>query len=293
MEFVTDIFALPPLARAFWLALIAAPFCALLGCFITLRRLAFFSHAISHSALTGLALGFTLHVAESAGSPAMRLVLALFCLAVAAGMVALFEFTKLPTDTVMAFSFTGSVALGVVLISRLDDYRILEGALFGDILAARWADCLEVALLGLLVVGFLALFRRPLALLIVDESLARLEGVRIRRLNYLFVLLIGLVVAVLMRQFGALLLNGFLIIPAAGARALAGSLRGMLVISVALALTAVALGVGASYHADLPTGPSLVLAQVALLTLCLAIAAVRSQRPGGGGRPRPLPAATE
>ncbi len=271
MNFLTDLFALPPVARAFWLALIAAPFCALLGSFITLRKLAFFSHAISHSALTGLALGFTFHLADSAGSPAMRLTLVVFCLAIAAGMVALFEFTKLPTDTVMAFSFTGSVALGVVLISRLDNYRILEGALFGDILSARPGDIVEVAVLGAGVLAFLAWNYRALSLAIVSEPLARLEGINLRRLNYLFVLVIGVVVALLMRQFGALLLNGFLIIPAAAARPLAASLRTMLVLSTLIAMVSAVGGMLLSYHADLPTGPSLVLAQVGALAVCLAL----------------------
>lgn len=275
MSPLTDIFSLPPMARAFWVAALAAPFCALLGSVITLRRLAFFSHAISHSALTGLALGFALRLADSASSPAMTLVLTVFCLAVAAGMVALFEFTRLPADTVMAFTFTGSVALGVVLISRLDDYRLLEGALFGDILAARWSDLIEIGVVGVVVLVFLGVSRRPLALATVSESLARLEGVNLRRLNYLLVLVIGLVVAVLMRQFGALLLNGFLIIPAAAARSVAGSLRGMLITSVILAELAVIGGIAASYHADLPTGPTLVLAQVAVLAACLGLAALR------------------
>ncbi len=280
MEFFSAVFELPPLARAFWIALLAAPFCALLGAFITLRKLAFFSHAISHSALTGLALGFTFQLAASAGDPAMRVLLVAFCLAVAVGMVALFEFTSLPQDTVMAFSFTGSVALGVVLISRLDDYRVLEGALFGDILAARWPDLIEVGVLGAVVLAFLMCFRRGLTLSIVDESLARLEGINLRRLNYLLVLVIGLVVAVLMRQFGALLLNGFLIIPAAAGRSLGGSLRSMLIISVVVGLVAVVLGIYASYHADLPTGPTLVLAQVVILAVCLLVGGLQGRFAG-------------
>lgn len=271
MNYLTELFTLPPMARAFWIAVIAAPFCALLGSFITLRKLSFFSHAISHSAVTGLALGFTFHIAESSASPVMRFMLVAFCLAIAVGMVALFEFTKLPTDTVMAFSLTGSLALGVVLISRLDNYRILEGALFGDILAARTDDLVEVAALGLGVLAFLAWNYRALSLTIVSEPLARLDGINVRRLNYLFVLVIGVVVALLMRQFGALLLNGFLIIPAAAARRLAGSLRSMLALSVILSLLAAVAGIFASYYADLPTGPTLVLAQAAVLTICLAL----------------------
>jgi zinc transport system permease protein len=293
MDLISDLFALPPMARAFWISVLAAPACAVFGTYITLRRLAFFSHAISHSALTGLALGLTLHLAGSAESAAMQVVLIVFCLLVAAGMVALFEFTGLPSDTVMAFSFTGSVALGVVLISRLDNYRILEGALFGDILAAQWADLWVVAALAGIIAAFLAWNHRALSLAIVHESLARLDGVNLRRLNYLLVLVIGLTVAILMRQFGALLLNGLLIIPAAAARAISPSFRSMLVSSALLGLLSAIAGIFASYHADLPTGPTIVLAQVAVLALCLLAASIVRRNPRKSQPANPLPNGTK
>lgn len=81
-----------------------------------------------------------------------------------------------------------------------------------------------------------------------------------------------------MRQFGALLLNGFLIIPAAVARSLAGSLRSMLARSAFLGTGAAVAGIQVSYHADLPTGPAIVLAQVAILAACLLL------RPLAAGR---------
>lgn len=274
MSFFTDIFTLPPMHRAFWVAVLAAPFCALIGSFITLKRLAFFSHAVSHSAITGLALGFTFHLSQSAASPGMQVALAIFCMAIALLMAWLFENTTLPPDTIMAFSFTGSVALGVILISRIRDYQVLEGVLFGDILAARWTDLWTIGALGVAVAGFIAVFYRPLALSVVNETLARLEGYPVRRMNYLFIILISLVVAVLMRQLGALLVNGMLVIPAAAARSIAGSFRQMLWFSVVIGVVGAVAGIFSSYHMDMPTGPALVLAQVVLLAACLVAGGV-------------------
>src|SRR3989442_11354184 len=102
---------LPQMQRAFLIALIAGPVAGLLGAFITLRRMAFFSDAISHAAMTGVTLGFALRLAGDANSPAMQATLVVFCVAIALMMAWLFERTTLHTDTVIAFSYTGSVAL--------------------------------------------------------------------------------------------------------------------------------------------------------------------------------------
>lgn len=276
---------LPQMQRAFLIALIAGPVAGLLGAFITLRRMAFFSDAISHAAMTGVTLGFALHLAGDANDAAMQATLLVFCVVIALVMAWLFERTTLHTDTVIAFSYTGSVALGVVLISRLRGYRVLEGALFGDILAASGTDVWMIAGLGVVMVGFLFLNMRALTLSVVQENLAKLEGFNTRRLNYFFVVLIALVVALLLRQLGALLISGLIVVPAAAARIVAGTFRKMLLFSAVFGLLGAAAGVFSSYHLDTPTGPTIVLGDVAILSVCLAGGMMRRFR-------RPKPAAS-
>jgi zinc transport system permease protein len=265
MEFLD----LPQMQRAFIIALVAGPMAGLLGTFITLRRMSFFSDAISHGAMTGVALGLALNLARDVNSPAMQLTLVVFCSLIALLMAWLFERTALHADTVIAFSYTGSVALGVIVISRLRGYRVLEGALFGDILAASSSDVWLTVALAAVTLGFLALNLRALALSVVQENLARLEGVNVQRLNYLFVVLIAVVVALLLRQLGALLISGLIVVPAAASRIVAMNFRGMLVLSAAFGLLGAGLGVFASYHLDTPTGPTIVLTDVAILTCCM------------------------
>jgi zinc/manganese transport system permease protein/zinc transport system permease protein len=262
---------LPQMQRAFVIALIMGPVGGLLGSFVTLRRMSFFSDALSHGAMTGVVLGFALGIAREVGSPAMQGVLLVFCTGMALLMAFLLERTTLHTDTVIAFSFTGSVALGVVVLSRMHaGARVLESALFGDILASSPSDVWLVA--GLAVVALVFLFgnMRALTLSVVQENLARLQGFNMRRVNYLFVALIAMVVAVLLRQMGALLVSGLLVIPAASARLVARTFRGMLIFSSAFGLAGGAAGVVASYYCDTPTGPTIVLAHVAVLAACLA-----------------------
>jgi zinc transport system permease protein len=266
---------LPQMQRALLIALLIGPVAGLLGTFVTLRRLSFFSDAVSHASMTGVTLGFLLSLARDINSPAMQIVLVVFCVGIALLMAWLFESTTLHTDTVIAFSYSGSVALGVIFISKLRGRRVLEGALFGDILSASRVDLLVIAALVLLTLVFLVLNLRALTLSAVQENLARIEGFNTRRLNYGFVVLLALVVAILLRQLGALLISGLLVVPAAAARTIALDFRKMLVLSAVFGLTGAVSGVVASYYLNSPTGPTMVLADVLILSVCLGASRLR------------------
>jgi ABC-type Mn2+/Zn2+ transport system permease subunit len=259
----------PQLQRALWIALIAGPVLGLLGTIITLRGMAFFSDAISHSAMTGVGLGLMLRLANDVYGPSMQAVLVAFCCVIALIMAWLLERTSLRADTVIAFSYSGATALGVILISRLKGYQSLEGVLFGEILFASDWDVWLVIGLGLIVSIFLALNLRGLLLCTIEENLARLAGINVRRLNYSFVVLIALVVALLLQQLGALLIGGLIVIPAAASRMVARSFRQMLCLSAVFALLAGMVGILASAQYDLPTGPSIVLANTLFLFLAM------------------------
>jgi zinc transport system permease protein len=275
---------IPEMQRALFVAALAGPACALLGTFITLRGLAFFSDAIAHSALTALTIGFLFNIAADAHAPAMQVLLAAFCVLLACVMEWARERTGLRPDTVLALAFTGSIAWGFVLISRLRGYRVLETALFGDILACTWMDIALIAAVALLVLGVVGFNLRALALSTVNENLARLEGIPVRRLNYVFVVLVALVVALLLRQIGAMLISGLMVIPAAAARFVAPSFRAMLRLAVVFGFVGAMLGLFASYHLDTPTGPTIVLSDLALFGVAAAGAALigRRRRNRGG-----------
>ncbi len=271
MEWLLEFLELPQMRYAFYVALIAGPVGGLLGSFITLRGMAFFSDAISHGAMTGVTLGFALTLAQDLNDPMMQLIVSVFCVVMALLMAWLLERTTLQTDTVIAFTYTGSVALGMIMISRLRGSQGLEGALFGDILASSASDVWMMAGLAVVTCGFLFFNLRPLTLAVVQENLARVEGFNTRRLNYAFVVLVALVIALLLRQLGALLISGLIVVPAAAARVVAPNFRAMLVASALFGFVGAALGVFSSYHLDTPTGPTMVLTDVAILTLCLLV----------------------
>src|SRR5215813_14399265 len=152
----------PFMQRALLAALLLGPLCALLGVFVTARRLSFFSDTIAHAALTGVALGFWWGLADP------TLPLMFFSLLVAGAIFWLKENTELLTDTIMALLLSGSVAVGIIILSLLKGFRgELQRYLFGDILAIGWQEVGMAALLFLVVGTGLFAYLSELSLITV------------------------------------------------------------------------------------------------------------------------------
>jgi len=259
-------------------ALILGPACALLGVFVTLRGMAFFSDALAHSAITGVALGYLLQEWLHWNVDPMLFVL-LFSLVLATVMAYFFDRTKLRPDTIIAFSFTGSVALGYLIIScGLGKYRLIDGILFGSIYSNSLQDIFRQAVLALAIVGILFYNLKSYALGILQPDLARVQGIRLERLNYLFALLVAATVTVCLKMVGALLLSALIVIPPAAAKVMAGNFRSMLLLAPVLGLLAAVCGVLLSFKVNAPSGPVMVLVNVGFLLGSLVVAGLQRRR---------------
>lgn len=259
-------FTEPFMSRAFLATLFLAPLCALLGVFVTARRMAFFSDTVSHAALAGVALGFWL------GLPNPTVPLVGVSLLVAAAIYWLRENTELLTDTIMALLLAGSVAVGIIILSLLKSRPAdIQGYLFGDILAIGWPDVWLAA--GLCALLGTALFIRltDLSLITVQEELAHVCGVRVRRLNYFFVIALTLTVAITIRLLGIILVTSLLVIPPAAARSLSHNLRQHILLSLAFGLAGGVCGIALSYQLDVPCGPAIVLTCIAFFLVSLLL----------------------
>jgi len=276
---IFELLKIPSIQRAFWIAVLVGPVAGLLGVFITLRRMSIFSDSISHGAMAGLALGMFLKIIPDIDSPNLVPVLVVWCVITAIAVVRLMETTTLPADTILAFASTGSVALAAVLIQKLKGYQMLENALFGNILASSQTDLWLIVGLCLILVLFLLFNLRALTLSTVQESLARLEKIPIQRLNYIFVALVAVTVALLLRQLGGMLISGLIVIPAAASRSIARSFSQMLLLAAVFGFVGAVSGFWISCEIeDVPTAPSMVLCELAILAGCLGIAAVSGHR---------------
>ncbi len=252
-----DDFMIRALIAGFGVAIVAGP----LGSFVVWRRLAFFGGTLAHSALLGVALGLVLQFSITPGIIAVSLLIAVLLLA-AEGR------GKLSTDTLLGILSHTALAAGLVVFAFLEGVRVdLMAYLFGDILAVSRADVYWIFGAGALALGVLAAIWRPLLAITVHEELARVEGVPVQAIRFIFMALMALVIAVSLKIVGILLITSLLVIPAAAARGFSRNPEQMAVIAAGFGSLAVALGMSGSYFWDSPSGPSIVLAAALLFAV--------------------------
>ncbi|MBK1663808.1 zinc ABC transporter permease [Rhodospirillum rubrum] len=265
------------LVNALIAALIAGPVLGGLGTLVVTKRLAFFSEAVGHAALTGVAIGILL------GEPYTGPYASLFgyCLLFALLVAFLRNRTGLATETLIGVFLSVSLALGASLLLMLStrvNVHILENVLFGSVLTVDDRDLgvLLVVGLGVSAVG-LPLFNR-LMLGGFNPALAQVRGVRVVFLDYLFLMLVTVVTVASVKIIGAILVGALLVIPAAAARVAARSLRGFFLLSIVFATLSAVAGILIPVHFDLPipSGGAIILA-AGLLFLGASVARMLSR----------------
>lgn len=258
MPDVFELLFLPFGQRALLAGLAVALVSGVLGVFVVLRGMSFFSDAIAHASLLGIAVALLFAVQPFLGALAVAVI-------TAAAIALLRGRTRLSLDTLIGVFFSAAVALAVILIGFVKGLRAdLVSFLFGDILALSPLDVAVAWILSLVVLVVLFAFWRAIVLTTLHRDLAHVEGVPVVKTDLLFLLLTALVVAVAIKVAGVILVTALLIIPAATAQNLARTFLGMVAWSVATALLAVLLGLILSFAGNLPSGPTMVVTAAAL-----------------------------
>ncbi len=258
-----DIVLLPFFQRALLVGSILGALMAVLGVLVVLRKMSFFSDAIGHSALAGIALALFFQFNPFVGA-------LLFALLVAASISAVRAATNLAIDTLLGVFFASSVALGVIIVSLTPGYQAdLISFLFGNILTVTPADIISAITISIIVAAILIWAGKGFVAIALDPSLARAEGIPVARYELLFLLLLAAVIALSIKFVGVVLVTALLIIPAATAQNLSNSLARMFVLSVIISLAAVILGMLVSALLGAPSGPAIVLTGAVFFGLSL------------------------
>ncbi|MDH4029029.1 MAG: metal ABC transporter permease, partial [Nitrospirota bacterium] len=136
MNTISELLSYPFIQRALLASIMVGIICPFIGNFVVLRRMSFFSDAISHSAFAGIAVGALFGIDLSISSIAVALLIAVL-------IAFLSEKTTLSHDTVIGIAFSGVIAAGMLIMGMLKGYRVdLFTFLFGDILAITATDLL-------------------------------------------------------------------------------------------------------------------------------------------------------
>jgi zinc transport system permease protein len=262
-----DMFQLPFMVNILLGTILVGISCALLGVFVVLRREVFVGAALAQVASLGGVIGMCLGTwlghahADCAGDQ-----LAAHAIAVGLAVVVAISLSgrhgekRLPREAVIGIFYAGAAALGILLVAtNVEVHSEVLSLLFGNVLTIARADVWGLAGLAGAVSLMLLLFGRRILLVSFDPDMAAGSGIRVRAWQFLLFAAIGITVALSILKAGALVVFAFLVLPASAGLLLAGSVRGMFGVALAISVGSAFIGVTLSYLADLPTGPTIVV----------------------------------
>lgn len=219
-----------------------------LGSLMITKRMALVGDALGHVALPGVALALIYGFNPSWG--------ALPCLAIGIFLIWLIEiYTKLPMEALTGVAFTTSVAIAFLFLPESK----VSAALIGDISQISLGDTLASVLLSIITFLVLRKIFSQMILANLSENLAKVEGVKVARYNFIYLVCIAIVVALGIKVTGSLLMGALVITPAAAARNLSKNLSQYSYGGLLIGITSCLLGVLIFRFFNLPAGPLIIL----------------------------------
>lgn len=243
--------------------LIITPLFGILGTMIVNNRMAFFSDALGHSALTGVAIGTVLGIADT------NIAMLIFAVLFALFLNKIKRRKTVSTDTVISVFSSLSMAIGLVILSRGGNFAKYSGLLVGDILSITVYEIGLLFIIFLLTLIFWFFGFNKLHSISVNESLAKSKNININRMEDLFSIIIAIIVMASVKWVGILIINALLILPAAASRNMASNIREYHLFSVVISLFSGISGLIISYYVGTATGPTIVIIAAVIFFITL------------------------
>jgi ABC-type Mn2+/Zn2+ transport system permease subunit len=229
-----------------------------IGAFMILRRMALVGDALSHVALPGIAAALLFGFNPFLGAFSALL-------AAVIGIWALERKTSLSSETLVGIFFTTALALGILLTPEPE---LLE-ALFGNISSVARMDVYITLPLVLLVIIGLTLLSKPLTLSTISKELTQSMKIPVNAVNFVFLFMVAIIVALGIKVTGTLLMGALVIIPAAAARNVALNFSRYTFMSAFLGGISAISGIAIAHHYHLAPGPLVVLSGGVLFLISL------------------------
>ncbi len=230
------------------------------GSFMVLRRMALVGDALSHVALPGLAIAILLNINPFIGAFATLFI----------GIVSVWLIenrTELSTESLIGLIFTFSLAIGFLITPQSE---LLE-ALFGNISKISAFDAYLAVALSIVLISVMYGVSKGFILSTISPDLAKASDVKVAKLNFVFLLLVAIAVALGIKAVGSLLMGALVIIPAITSKNITSSLRGYTVASALIGLVSLLGGMAIASELHLPPGPVVILASSAIFLLSLSL----------------------
>ena len=256
--------------NAFLAILLISPIFAILGTMIVNNKMAFFSDALGHSALTGIAIGTLLGITN------MNISMIIFAVIFALLLNFIKNKTTYGADTIISVFSSIAIALGLAILAQSGNFNNYSSYLIGDILSISQNEILYLAIAFVLILVFWILMFNKINAVSINSTLAKTKGINANVIDNVFAVIIAIMVMISIRWIGILLINSMMILPAASSRNVAKNMRSYYAYAVAFALVSGISGLIVSYFVNIPTGPMIVIVSGIIYFITFALKKVRN-----------------
>lgn len=249
--------------------IVACPLFGTLGTVVVSNKMSFYSDAIGHSSLTGIALGVILGIRD----PTVAMIV--FSLLLGFAIISVKLKGHASADTIIGVFSSTAVALGIVLLSSTGNFAKYQRYLVGDILSIKPYE------IGLLLLSCIALaivwifFYNKMLLTNLHITFAKSRGVRTFWIEQIFALLTAVIVTLSIRWTGLLVINSLLVLPAAASRLLSRTSRQYLGLSILISFISGIAGLIFSYYIGSASGATIVIVNALLFAVCFLFSIIR------------------
>jgi zinc transport system permease protein len=233
--------------------LIITPLFGLMGTMIVNKKMAYFSDALGHSALTGIAVGVVFGMADTNFSMVVFAILFALCLnQIGSRNVA-------STDTIISVFSSCSVAIGLAILSRGGNFSKYSSILVGDVLSITNREIIYLMVIFVVTIIFWLFCFNWLNAVCIHRALAGSKRIPVVLMDNIFAVLIAVIVTVSIKWVGILIINALLILPAAASRNISVNMREYHLFSVLFSVFSGVVGLVMSYYTNVATGPMIVI----------------------------------
>ena len=239
--------------NAFLAILLVSPIFAIIGTMVVNKKMAFFSDALGHSALAGIAIGMLL------GMTNINVSMIIFAVIFALLLNLIKSKTTYGADTIIRVFSSIAIALGLAMLSQSGNFNKYSSYLVGDILSISESEILYLFVSFILIFIFWFYLFNKINAVSLNSSLAKSKGINVKVMENIFAILIAIMVMISIRWVGILLINSLIILPAASSRNISLNMRTYHLFSILIALFSGITGLIISYYTNIPTGPMIVI----------------------------------
>ena len=238
-----------------------------LGSFMVLKRMSLVGDALSHVALPGVAIALVFHISPMIGAMAALTFATI-------GVWYLEQTSSIYPEALVGVFFTASLALGILLTPEPE---LLE-SLFGSMEKITLVDGLVAIWVSIAILIMTKMISKQIVLGAISEELAQSVGISGRKINLLYLLLVGIVVALGVKYVGTLLMGALVIIPAVSAKNISKSMNQYYLFSIVFGVLSTLVGAVIAHSYQLSTGPVVVLTSIVIFCITFVVMRMRRQK---------------